>query len=154
MAIRNIVSRRKELATIFLEAGVEQLLQSALKRPQRAPEVEIKAALRDLGCDVQLKEQWTGKGASMTNWQPFLSVRQGGHPDGVAAALSFVSIDSVYGLFIEYEYRRCLCIRPFFFLNVFVLVVNLMLPLCAVWDNEGHHPLYTFFLKENKMPWL
>jgi hypothetical protein len=24
--------------------------------------------LRDLGCQVQLQEQWTGKGASMTNW--------------------------------------------------------------------------------------
>jgi hypothetical protein len=24
--------------------------------------------LRDLGCQVQLHEEWTGKGASMTNW--------------------------------------------------------------------------------------
>lgn len=67
MAIRNIVARRKELSAVFLEAGVEELLQSALKRPQRSPQVEIKAALRDLGCDVQLTEEWTGKGASMTN---------------------------------------------------------------------------------------
>lgn len=67
MAIRNIVSRRKELVTTFLESGVEELLQTALKRPQRSPTVEIKAALRDLGCQVQLQEQWTGQGASMTN---------------------------------------------------------------------------------------
>ena len=67
MAIRNIVSRRKELSTVFLEAGVEELLQTALKRAQKSPTVEIKAALRDLGCNVQLHEQWTGKGASMTN---------------------------------------------------------------------------------------
>jgi len=67
MAIRNIVSRRKELSTVFLEAGVEELLQTALKRTQKSPTVEIKAALRDLGCNVQLHEQWTGKGASMTN---------------------------------------------------------------------------------------
>ena len=68
MAIRNIVSRRKDLTTVFLESGIEELLQAALKRTQRAPTVEIKAALRDLGCQVQLQEQWTGKGASMTNW--------------------------------------------------------------------------------------
>lgn len=67
MAIRNIVSRRKDLTTVFLEAGVEELLQTAMKRPQRAPTVEMKAALRDLGCHVQLQEEWTGKGASMTN---------------------------------------------------------------------------------------
>lgn len=67
MAIRNIVSRRKDLTTVFLEAGVEELLQTAMKRPQRAPTVEMKAALRDLGCNVQLHEEWTGKGASMTN---------------------------------------------------------------------------------------
>jgi uncharacterized membrane protein len=67
MAIRNIVSRRKDLTTVFLESGIEELLQAALKRTQRAPTVEIKAALRDLGCQVQLQEQWTGKGASMTN---------------------------------------------------------------------------------------
>lgn len=67
MAIRNIVSRKKELSSSFIEAGVEELLQNALKRTQRAPTEEIKAALRDLGCQVQLKEQWTGQGASMTN---------------------------------------------------------------------------------------
>lgn len=68
MAIRNIVARRKDLTTVFIEAGVEDLLQTAMKRTQRAPTVEIKAALRDLGCQVQLHEEWTGKGASMTNW--------------------------------------------------------------------------------------
>lgn len=67
MAIRNIVSRRKELANVFIEAGVEELLQAAMKRTQRAPTVEIKAALRDLGCHVQLQEEWTGKGSTVTN---------------------------------------------------------------------------------------
>ena len=67
MAIRNMVSRRKDLTTVFLQAGVEELLQSAMKRTQRAPTVEIKAALRDLGCQIQLQEEWTGKGAAMTN---------------------------------------------------------------------------------------
>lgn len=67
MAIRNIVARRKDLTTILLEAGVEDLLQTAMKRTQRAPTVEIKAALRDLGCQVQLHEEWTGKGTAMTN---------------------------------------------------------------------------------------
>jgi len=67
MAIRNIVSRRRDLSVIFLEAGAEELLRDALKRSQRAPANEIKAALRDLGCEVQLEEQWTGKGVSVTN---------------------------------------------------------------------------------------
>jgi len=67
MAIRNMVSRRKELAPAFLEAGAEELLQNAIKRSQRAPTNEIKAALRDLGCKIHLQELWTGTGPSVTN---------------------------------------------------------------------------------------
>lgn len=67
MAIRNIVSRRKDLVGVILETGVEELLQNALKRTEKAPTNEIHAALRDLGCKVHLQEQWTGKGASVTN---------------------------------------------------------------------------------------
>lgn len=71
MAIRNMVSRRKDLAPIFLEAGAEELLRDIMKRSQRAPTNEVKAALRDLGCDIHLEEQWTGKRTSVTNWNPF-----------------------------------------------------------------------------------
>lgn len=67
MAIRNTVSRKKDLSSSFIEAGVEELLQDALKRTQKAPTEEIKAALRDLGCQVQLKEEWTGQGVKITN---------------------------------------------------------------------------------------
>jgi len=67
MAIRNMVSRRPDLALIFLEAGAEELLRDVMKRPQRAPTNEAKAALRDLGCDVHLEEQWTGKRTSVAN---------------------------------------------------------------------------------------
>jgi armadillo repeat-containing protein 6 len=67
MAIRNMVSRRKDLAPTFLEAGAEELLQNAIKRSQQAPTNEIKAALRDLGCKIHLEELWTGTGANVTN---------------------------------------------------------------------------------------
>ncbi len=67
MAIRNMVSRRKDLAPTFLEAGAEELLQNAITRSQQAPTNEIKAALRDLGCKIHLEELWTGTGANVTN---------------------------------------------------------------------------------------
>ena len=67
MAIRNIVSRRKDLASTFLEAGAEELLQDAIKRSQKGRINEVKAALRDLGCKIHLEELWTGTGANVTN---------------------------------------------------------------------------------------
>ncbi|CAG9862583.1 unnamed protein product [Phyllotreta striolata] len=64
-AIRNMVSRSRYQNDSFVELGVEELLQKNLKK---FPDIEYdtKAALRDLGCNVHLKEEWTGKGGALT----------------------------------------------------------------------------------------
>lgn len=60
MAVRNLVSRCRDLCPTFLELGVEPLIQSA-RAAHKAIEDEAKAALRDLGCQVELRELWTGQ---------------------------------------------------------------------------------------------
>ncbi|ALC42583.1 CG5721 [Drosophila busckii] len=58
-AIRNMVSRSRNQCETWLSFGIEDLLNAAmLEHPAVAQ--DIKAALRDLGCKVQLKEEWTG----------------------------------------------------------------------------------------------
>lgn len=58
-AIRNMVSRSREQCETWLSFGVEDLLNAAMvEHPSVAQ--DIKAALRDLGCKVQLREEWTG----------------------------------------------------------------------------------------------
>lgn len=61
MAARNLVARTREYCLAFLELGVETLLQQALDSHKDLQD-EGKAALRDLGCKVDLKERWTGEG--------------------------------------------------------------------------------------------
>ncbi|XP_017781091.1 PREDICTED: armadillo repeat-containing protein 6 homolog [Nicrophorus vespilloides] len=63
-AIRNMVSRSRHQNKQFIELGVEQLLHKALKKCKKS-EYDIKAALRDLECSVELKEEWTGKGGML-----------------------------------------------------------------------------------------
>lgn len=58
-AIRNIVSRSRHLCDQFLKFGVEDVLNEAMSLHQSAGQ-DIKSALRDLGCKVSLKEEWTG----------------------------------------------------------------------------------------------
>ncbi|XP_050306193.1 armadillo repeat-containing protein 6 homolog [Anthonomus grandis grandis] len=65
-AIRNMVSRSKYQNQKFLELGVEEILQQDLKKFKEI-EYDIKAALRDLGCKVNFKEEWTGKGGALTS---------------------------------------------------------------------------------------
>lgn len=60
-AIRNMVSRSRYQASTFLEFGVEDLLKRNLNEFKEF-QYDTKAALRDLGCEVELKEEWTGKG--------------------------------------------------------------------------------------------
>ncbi|EDW08781.1 armadillo repeat-containing protein 6 homolog [Drosophila mojavensis] len=58
-AIRNMVSRSRDQCDTWLSFGVEDLLNAAMvEHPSVAQ--DIKAALRDLGCNVQLREEWTG----------------------------------------------------------------------------------------------
>lgn len=63
MAVRNIVARTRDLCQPFLELGAEELINKALTVPNC--EDEAKAALRDLGCDVELKIRWTGEKGSL-----------------------------------------------------------------------------------------
>ncbi|CAG9766295.1 unnamed protein product [Ceutorhynchus assimilis] len=65
-AIRNMVSRSKYQSAKFIEIGAEEALRNDLKNFKEI-EYDVKAALRDLGCKVNLKEEWTGKGGALTN---------------------------------------------------------------------------------------
>eukprot|EP00094_Tigriopus_californicus_P011390 TCALIF_10995-PA protein Name:"Similar to Armc6 Armadillo repeat-containing protein 6 (Mus musculus)" AED:0.06 eAED:0.06 QI:0/0.8/0.66/0.83/0.6/0.66/6/268/445 len=58
-AIRNIVSRSRELTAEFVELDIEDLLNK-IRRLHPSAEDAVKAALRDLGLKVDLKEIWTG----------------------------------------------------------------------------------------------
>ncbi|XP_004616888.2 armadillo repeat-containing protein 6 isoform X1 [Sorex araneus] len=58
--IRNVMSRSPALAKPILELGVEELItQASATHPDC--EDAAKAALRDLGCHVELLELWTGE---------------------------------------------------------------------------------------------
>lgn len=58
--IRNVMSRSPALAKPILELGVEELItQASTAHPDC--EDAAKAALRDLGCRVELLELWTGE---------------------------------------------------------------------------------------------
>lgn len=54
-----MVSRSREQCPTFLSHDTEQLLKDAMVK---FPDIEqdIKSALRDLECNVTLKEEWTG----------------------------------------------------------------------------------------------
>ncbi|XP_073813880.1 armadillo repeat-containing protein 6 homolog [Musca autumnalis] len=58
-AIRNMVSRSREQCDTWLSFGVEDVLNAAMVEHPSVV-TDIKAALRDLGCKVELKEEWTG----------------------------------------------------------------------------------------------
>merc|ERR1712130_16438 len=62
MAVRNCVVRSTELRPKFLDLGIEQVANVALSTHNLD---EAKACLRDLGCDVKLKEIWTGSGQKL-----------------------------------------------------------------------------------------
>lgn len=66
MLMRNLVSRMSNYSQPILEMGAEALIAQALKTHQDCDDV-YKAALRDLGCQVELRELWTGKHGSLTN---------------------------------------------------------------------------------------
>lgn len=59
-AIRNMVSRSRDQCQQFLALGVERVLNEAMAAHPSIAQ-DLKAALRDLNCDVVLKEEWTGK---------------------------------------------------------------------------------------------
>ncbi|XP_072297429.1 armadillo repeat-containing protein 6 [Eucyclogobius newberryi] len=66
MLLRNVVARMQSYCQPILEMGAESLITQALQNHQDCNDVG-KAALRDLGCQVELRELWTGKRGGITN---------------------------------------------------------------------------------------
>ncbi|XP_012596888.2 armadillo repeat-containing protein 6 [Microcebus murinus] len=60
MLIRNLVARSQAFSKPILELGAEALITQA-RAAHRDCEDVAKAALRDLGCRVELQELWTGQ---------------------------------------------------------------------------------------------
>ncbi|XP_059478671.1 armadillo repeat-containing protein 6 homolog [Neocloeon triangulifer] len=65
LAVRNIVSRNRELCKEFVDLNIEDLLNLSVQTHGVAVEENIKDALRDLGLKVQLTERWTGTGKGL-----------------------------------------------------------------------------------------
>ncbi|XP_014482140.1 PREDICTED: armadillo repeat-containing protein 6 homolog [Dinoponera quadriceps] len=66
-AIRNMSVRNKSESAEFVAYGVEDVLQNAIRMHGAKLDNDAKAALRDLGLKVDLKERWTGKGVNLNN---------------------------------------------------------------------------------------
>ncbi|XP_024935799.1 armadillo repeat-containing protein 6 homolog [Cephus cinctus] len=66
-AIRNMSVRNNMESQEFVQQGVEELLINAMKTHGLELENDVKAALRDLGLKVDLKERWVGKGIALSN---------------------------------------------------------------------------------------
>ncbi|XP_047445416.1 armadillo repeat-containing protein 6 [Mugil cephalus] len=66
MLLRNLVSRTRNFSQAILDMGAEALIIEAIRTHRDCADTG-KAALRDLGCQVELKELWTGKHGSLTN---------------------------------------------------------------------------------------
>ncbi|XP_075467259.1 armadillo repeat-containing protein 6 [Ascaphus truei] len=64
MVIRNLVSRTRDFSQPILEMGAESLILQARSVHRDCDDV-AKAALRDLGCKVELRELWTGQKGSL-----------------------------------------------------------------------------------------
>ncbi|XP_030396230.1 armadillo repeat-containing protein 6 isoform X1 [Gopherus evgoodei] len=64
MLIRNLVSRNRDFSQAILEMGAENLIVAARAVHQDCDDI-AKAALRDLGCKVELRELWTGQKGSL-----------------------------------------------------------------------------------------
>ncbi|XP_072012317.1 armadillo repeat-containing protein 6 [Engystomops pustulosus] len=66
MVIRNLVSRTRDYSQPILEMGAESLILQARCTHKDCDDV-AKAALRDLGCKVELRELWTGQKGSLVH---------------------------------------------------------------------------------------
>jgi len=64
-AVRNIVSRNRELASEFLAQNIESIIKKIIDQ-HTSCEFEAKSALRDLGLDVNFEERWKGTRPSLT----------------------------------------------------------------------------------------
>ncbi|XP_026877545.2 armadillo repeat-containing protein 6 [Electrophorus electricus] len=66
MLLRNLVARTRDFSQPILDMGAEALIGQALATHRDCGDV-ARAALRDLGCQVELRELWTGKKGSLTH---------------------------------------------------------------------------------------
>ncbi|XP_051554618.1 armadillo repeat-containing protein 6 isoform X1 [Myxocyprinus asiaticus] len=66
MLLRNLVARTRDFTQVILEMGAEALISQALTTHRDCGDVG-RAALRDLGCQVELRELWTGKKGSLSH---------------------------------------------------------------------------------------
>ncbi|XP_059418702.1 armadillo repeat-containing protein 6-like [Carassius carassius] len=66
MLLRNLVAHTRDFSTLILEMGAEALILQALAAHRDCADVG-RAALRDLGCQVELRELWTGKKGSLSH---------------------------------------------------------------------------------------
>ncbi|XP_075063627.1 armadillo repeat-containing protein 6 [Mixophyes fleayi] len=66
MVIRNLVSRTQDFSQPILEMGAESLILQARSTHKDCDDV-AKAALRDLGCKIELRELWTGQKGSLAH---------------------------------------------------------------------------------------
>lgn len=66
MLLRNLVARSRDYTQPILEMGAEALISQALTAHRDCGDVG-RAALRDLGCQVELRELWTGKKGSLSH---------------------------------------------------------------------------------------
>ncbi|XP_024129167.1 armadillo repeat-containing protein 6 [Oryzias melastigma] len=66
MLLRNLVARMRNYCQPILDMGAEGLIAKAVQKHQDCADVG-KAALRDLGCKVELRELWTGTHGSLSN---------------------------------------------------------------------------------------
>ncbi|XP_059846944.1 armadillo repeat-containing protein 6 isoform X2 [Hypanus sabinus] len=60
MLLRNLVARKPDFSQSILEMGAEVLIRHAKATHQDCEDL-AKAALRDLGCSLELRELWTGQ---------------------------------------------------------------------------------------------
>jgi hypothetical protein len=65
--LRNSISRNKEYGEKLLELKIEETLRQCLNQNDQKCYDEVKSVLRDLGCQVELKELWTGTGKNLNN---------------------------------------------------------------------------------------
>ncbi|KAI1882645.1 hypothetical protein AGOR_G00237020 [Albula goreensis] len=66
MLLRNLVARTHDFSQTILEMGAEALIGQALASHRDCSDVG-RAALRDLGCQVELRELWTGKKGGLSH---------------------------------------------------------------------------------------
>lgn len=64
IAVRNVVYHNTEYSGTFRELEIADLVNAVLAKHSTARD-EAKAALRDLGCKVELKELWKGEKGSI-----------------------------------------------------------------------------------------